>query len=183
MPRMPRRSARTQALRQRGRNERNRVERNFNNYSGNFETMLLETNLSICISCCEELDSTLIHGDRCSRCRRAAFNLHPAENKMDFGPIPPELFNLSLIEQMLIPRVHPVISLFKIHGQQTGYSGHVIGFFFHSPASSMIEIVSLIHDYAMIFLGSIKILVLLNLFYTVIRSYYSQTFYDRHLLE
>jgi len=57
------------------------------------------------------------------------------------------------------------------------------GFFFHSPASFMIEIVSLIHDYAMIFLGSIIILVLLNLSYTVVRSYFSQTFYDSHLLE
>jgi len=45
---------------------------------------------------------------------------------MDFGPIPPELLNLSLIEQMLIARVHPVISMFRIHGQQTGYSWHVI---------------------------------------------------------
>ena len=53
----------------------------------------------------------------CSYCRtpkgRSKFN---SENDMDPGPVLPELQGLSLTEQCLIARVHPIVSLYKIRG-------------------------------------------------------------------
>lgn len=45
------------------------------------------------------------------------------------GSCPEVLSNLTLIEQLLIARVHPVIQVYRLVGGQTGYSGHVINFF------------------------------------------------------
>ena len=50
------------------------------------------------------------------------------ENNMDVGMIPDELRDLTYIEQMLIARCHPVVSLYRINGSQYGYSGNVINF-------------------------------------------------------
>ena len=47
---------------------------------------------------------------------------------MDPAPVPDVLRNLTMIEEILIARVHPVISLYKIRGNQTAYSGNVINF-------------------------------------------------------
>lgn len=51
-----------------------------------------------------------------------------AANNMDPGPVPPELADLTYLEQQLIARIHPVISVYRIRGQQIGYSGHIINF-------------------------------------------------------
>ena len=47
---------------------------------------------------------------------------------MDVGTVPEELKDLSYIEQMLIAKIHPVVSLYRIKGTQYGYSGNVINF-------------------------------------------------------
>ncbi|KAL7289539.1 hypothetical protein TKK_0016513 [Trichogramma kaykai] len=47
---------------------------------------------------------------------------------MDPGPIPYELADLTYVEQMLIVRVHPVVSLFRLNGNQYFYTGNVINF-------------------------------------------------------
>ncbi|KAL7297052.1 hypothetical protein TKK_0009478 [Trichogramma kaykai] len=47
---------------------------------------------------------------------------------MDPGEIPAELQDLTYIEQMLISRVHPVVSLYRVNGGQYAYSGSVINF-------------------------------------------------------
>lgn len=39
------------------------------------------------------------------------------------------LSSLTLIEQLLIARVHPVIQVYRLVGGQTGFSGHVVNFF------------------------------------------------------
>jgi len=50
-------------------------------------------------------------------------------NDMDPGDIPDELQNLSFVEEALIARVHPIISVFKLKGHhQFGYRGNVINF-------------------------------------------------------
>ncbi|KAL7291692.1 hypothetical protein TKK_0014482 [Trichogramma kaykai] len=67
---------------------------------------------SMCHSCCNDE-------------RKAMFYKN---NNIDPGPIPNELQDLTYIEQMLIARVHPVISIFRIHGNQYAYSGNVINF-------------------------------------------------------
>ncbi|KAL7304776.1 hypothetical protein TKK_0003004 [Trichogramma kaykai] len=47
---------------------------------------------------------------------------------MDPGEIPAELQDLTYIEQMLISRVHPVVSLYRVNGGQYAYSRSVINF-------------------------------------------------------
>ncbi|KAE8739488.1 hypothetical protein FOCC_FOCC015019 [Frankliniella occidentalis] len=51
-----------------------------------------------------------------------------ATNFMDPGEVPPELQGLTYIEQQLIARVHPVVSVYKVRGGQYGYSGNIINF-------------------------------------------------------
>lgn len=50
---------------------------------------------------------------------------------MDLGPYPDFLLNLTMIEQIFIVRVHPVVSIHNIRGQQCGYSGHVMNYVQH----------------------------------------------------
>jgi len=50
---------------------------------------------------------------------------------MRFGEVPPQLKDLTMKEQILIARVNSIISIFKIRGQQTGYSGHIMNFTQH----------------------------------------------------
>lgn len=66
----------------------------------------------------------------CSTCRRTGDgnNLFTAENNVDVGDVPPVLQGLTLVEKILIARVNPVVSVFRIRGQQRGYSGHVMNF-------------------------------------------------------
>jgi hypothetical protein len=84
--------------------------------------------LAICNSCSRRVERTNLRGNVCSLCRRRDFNLFSAENGMDIGYIPAQLSNLSFIETILIARVHPVVSVFRIRGQQRTYSGHVMNF-------------------------------------------------------
>jgi hypothetical protein len=51
-----------------------------------------------------------------------------AANKMHPGDIPPELADLTYIEQMLIAQIHPVVSFYKINNAQYSYHGNVINF-------------------------------------------------------
>ncbi|KAJ1524613.1 hypothetical protein ONE63_011097 [Megalurothrips usitatus] len=47
---------------------------------------------------------------------------------MDPGEQPPELKGLTFIEEQLIARISPVLSVFKLKGHQFGYTGNVINF-------------------------------------------------------
>ena len=47
---------------------------------------------------------------------------------MDPVPVPDQLQNLTFIEEQLIARIHPVISVYRIKGGQFKYSGQVINF-------------------------------------------------------
>jgi hypothetical protein len=47
---------------------------------------------------------------------------------MDPGDVPEELATLSMIEQLLIARIHPVVSVYRVKGQQYKYSGNIINF-------------------------------------------------------
>lgn len=48
-------------------------------------------------------------------------------NDMDPGEQPPELKDLTYIEEQLIARISPMLSVFKLKGHQYGYSGNIIG--------------------------------------------------------
>ena len=64
----------------------------------------------------------------CTRCKRDKHNpkLFSSENCMDPGRVPPCLQGLSQIEEMLIARANPIMCLYRKHGGQHGYRGHVL---------------------------------------------------------
>jgi len=131
MPRMPRRSARSIALAQRARDEASRSARNFLSCAGAFEDEMRGLTYAICIRCRKRTGNSDLRRDLCTYCQRARINAFAPENEMDFGEIPAQLRDLTMIEEVLIARVHPVVSLFKIRGQQRAYSGHVMNFIQH----------------------------------------------------
>jgi hypothetical protein len=45
---------------------------------------------------------------------------------MDPGPVPSQLQNLSQVEEMLISRILPIMSIYRLPHGQYGYSGHVL---------------------------------------------------------
>ena len=64
----------------------------------------------------------------CGRCQRdrKSPRLFSAANKMHPGPTPPELMGLTEIEQMLISKANPILTVYRKHGGQRGYRGHVL---------------------------------------------------------
>ncbi|KAL2491551.1 Uncharacterized protein Adt_27179 [Abeliophyllum distichum] len=67
-----------------------------------------------------------------SRYRESQRGLNPlkfsAQNIMDPGVVPIELSRLTNLEQILIARAHPMMSVYRVKGQQYKYSGNVINF-------------------------------------------------------
>lgn len=55
--------------------------------------------------------------------------------------------------------------------------------FFHSPSRFLRELVVTIHDYVMMLLFSILIIVILVLSYPLVNKYYNTSFYENHQLE
>jgi len=51
-----------------------------------------------------------------------------ADNNMDPGEIPNELRDLTEIEEMLIARVFPIVSVYCLRGGQYAYRGNVVNF-------------------------------------------------------
>ena len=45
---------------------------------------------------------------------------------MDPGIVPKQLTRLTQVEEMLISRVCPIINVYRKHGGQRGYQGHVL---------------------------------------------------------
>ena len=81
---------------------------------------------------CNELWPTRTHLNVnpyiCSRCERDRHHpkLFSAENDMDPGSVPPCLQNMTQIEELLIARACPIMTVYHKHGGQLGYSGHVL---------------------------------------------------------
>ncbi|RKK07529.1 hypothetical protein BFJ65_g17734 [Fusarium oxysporum f. sp. cepae] len=51
-----------------------------------------------------------------------------AENQLDFGLIPAFLPQLTIVEEMLIARVHVFMNVMQVRGQQYKYRGHIVHF-------------------------------------------------------
>ena len=64
----------------------------------------------------------------CLRCKQDKGNpkLYSQENDMDPGALPLQLQGLTDIEEMLIARDCPVMCVYRKHGGQRGYRGHVL---------------------------------------------------------
>ena len=45
---------------------------------------------------------------------------------MDPGSVPAELQGLSEVEELLIARAFPIVSIYRKHAGQRGYKGHVL---------------------------------------------------------
>jgi hypothetical protein len=83
-----------------------------------------------CPTCNEKFPSIIIVKGECRRCysENATTKKFSAENNMDPGEVPDELRDLTEIEEMLIARVFPVMSIYRLRGGQNGYRGNVINF-------------------------------------------------------
>ena len=62
---------------------------------------------------------------RCSRDKNVVKKFSTA-NDMHPGPVPECLQNLTQVEEMLIARVSPIMYIYRKHGGQRGYKGHVL---------------------------------------------------------
>ena len=84
-----------------------------------------------CITCKETWPTkqTLpVPNFQCLRCKRDKGNpkLFSQENDMDPGAVPLEFQALTEMEGMLIARACPVMCVYRKHGGQRGYKGHVL---------------------------------------------------------
>ena len=66
----------------------------------------------------------------CTRCKRdkGVPTRYSQANDMDPRAVPQCLQNLSQVEEMLIARICPIMSVHRKHSGQRGYKGHVINF-------------------------------------------------------
>ena len=62
---------------------------------------------------------------RCSRDKRSP-KMFSAHNDMDPGSVPSCLEGMTQIEEMLIARACPIMTVYRKHGGQRGYQGHVL---------------------------------------------------------
>ena len=83
-----------------------------------------------CVFCKEEwpLSASREALYTCSRCKKdkKPCRLYSAENDMDPGSVPAELRGLSEVEELLIARAFPIMSIYRKLGGQRGYKGHVL---------------------------------------------------------
>ena len=61
--------------------------------------------------------------------------LFGSRNNMDPGDVPTFLPELTQVEEMLVSRVHTIIEVRQVRGQQYFYRGHVAHFLTNVPVS------------------------------------------------
>ena len=83
---------------------------------------------NICNECWPTKTNLRIAFYICNRCQRDKHSpkLYSAENDMDPGTVPPCLQDMTQIEELLIARACPIMTVYHKHGGQLGYSGHVL---------------------------------------------------------
>ena len=95
----------------------------------NFDNEISTISFESCTNCNRSFQNLNVKQDGCSECNSAnKRNKFTIENNMDVGIVPDELKDLWHIEQMLIARIHPVVSIYRISGAQYGSTGYVINF-------------------------------------------------------
>ncbi|CAB0043278.1 unnamed protein product [Trichogramma brassicae] len=95
----------------------------------NFDVSIAKIVWNSCVNCRRSFPGMKLYLDYCSLCKSPDHrHYYTALNNMNPGEKPTELQDLTYIEQMLISRVHPIVSLYRINGGQYAYSGSVINF-------------------------------------------------------
>jgi hypothetical protein len=92
--------------------------------------------LDHCTRCKETWFTNNVVDGVCKKCRTTRDKskkddepfLMSVENLMDPGGVPPNLPELTQVEEMLIAKVHVMVEVHQIRGQQYRYSGHVCNF-------------------------------------------------------
>ncbi|CAB3998542.1 Hypothetical predicted protein [Paramuricea clavata] len=74
---------------------------------------------------CQNLASEVFICYRCKRDKKLPKKFS-AKNDMDPGTVPEQLRGLTQVEEMLISRVCPIMRVYRKHGGQRGYKGHVL---------------------------------------------------------
>ncbi|KAI8710750.1 ATP-dependent DNA helicase [Fusarium sp. LHS14.1] len=101
-----------------------------------FYTALNDDKMHSCIRCREHwFDMKRNSLKICSRCisrdKEKASNepyFFSAANNLDFGEVPGNLPDLTMVEEMLIARVHVHVKVLQVRGSQYKYRGHVVHF-------------------------------------------------------
>ena len=126
---MRRQSARTNALNQRKRRRNTLSEDLKQDTAESYVNKLQAASMVLCASCPRGfLNMTVNREGLCTFCASGKQFHYSDSNDMDPGEVPEELKHLTMIEEMLIARIHPIVQLYKIHGNQTAYSGNIINF-------------------------------------------------------
>ncbi|KAK3920725.1 Pescadillo-like protein [Frankliniella fusca] len=87
-----------------------------------FEKKLEDFKLTECVTC-----DTFFWSSH-SNCYCTSHSSVLITELMKIGEIPPELTGLSYVEELLIAKVHPMISIYRLKGGQYGFRGNVINF-------------------------------------------------------
>jgi len=97
------------------------------NLSLNFNKKMKELSWHTCTICQEKyLFRDGLNHRKVHRSSKSCWQF--SEANMDPGVVPDELKDLSFVEEQLIARIHPVLSVYKLKGCQYGYKGNVINF-------------------------------------------------------
>ena len=82
----------------------------------------------ICTTCHEVWPARTGDSATCTRCKRDTNEVkrYSRDNDMWPGEVPECLRDLTQIEEMLIARACPIMSVYRKHGGQRGYKGHVL---------------------------------------------------------
>lgn len=103
-----------------------REGRNIKKKATEFENELKSITIDQCANCRRKFPELNLKAGLCRVCKKDPNKL--VAPNLIITPVPPELQNLTLIEQMLIAQVHPVVQFHRIRNAQTGYKGNVISF-------------------------------------------------------
>ncbi len=107
-------------------NLKKKLETDMGKFHLNDPILLFESKLNILkIQHCTNCHTFFWSNEKCY-CYHHKFVL--SSNLPNIGCIPEELASLSYVEQLLIARIHPVISVYRLKSGQRAFSGHVVNF-------------------------------------------------------
>ncbi|MCL7044102.1 hypothetical protein MKW94_009965, partial [Papaver nudicaule] len=99
----------------------------------NFRKAIQQLGWGHCVECKTKFLDLPVDEGICKFCKKDKMDhpegsLYSAENNMDPREVPIQLSRLTPLECLLIARVHPMFSVYRVKGQQYKYSGNVINF-------------------------------------------------------